>query len=79
MTEAGRALEQRLLDAHARDDPKELAALYTEAADMKEAEGDVDAACFYLTHAFVYALQVGDNAAEVLQRRLWRYGREERP
>ncbi len=79
MSEAGSSLERRLLDAHGRDDPGELCALYAEAADLKEAEGDVDATCFYLTHAFVYALQAGDDVAEALQRRLWRYGREERP
>ena len=79
MIEAAGSLEQRLLDAHGRDDPRELAALYVEAADLKEAEGDIDAACFYLTHAFVYALQVSDDAARPLQQRLWRYGREERP
>lgn len=79
MNDAGGGLEQRLLDAHARDDPAELSALYTKAADLKEASGDIDAACFYLTHAFVFSLEVGDDSATALQMRLWRLGREERP
>ncbi len=79
MNEAGGGLEQRLLEAHGRDDPTELSALYAEAADLKEAEGDVEATCFYLTHAFVFALQAGDDTADALQERLWRFGREVRP
>ncbi len=79
MSEAGRSLDQRLLDAHARNDPVALSVLYTEAADVREAAGDIDAACFYLTHAYVYALQAGAGTAAALQLRLWAHGREERP
>ncbi len=75
----GAALERRLLAAHARKDSRALIALYTEAADLREAEGDIDAACFYLTHAFVYALETGSSEARRLQMRLWRYRREPKP
>lgn len=61
------ALQDRLLDAHARDDRAALVALYTAAAD---AAPDLDAACFYLTHAYIYALEKGDPAAEQLYHRL---------
>lgn len=61
------ALQDRLLDAHARDDRLALVALYTEAADAAD---NLDAACFYLTHAYIYALEKGDPAAEQLYRRL---------
>ncbi len=79
MNEADDGLERQLLEAHGRDDPKELSALYAEVADLKEAEGDIEATCFYLTHAFVFALQAGDDTALALQERLWRFGREVRP
>jgi len=71
------ALDARLLDAHARGDKAALVALYTEAADMKEELQDIDAACFYLTHAYVFALDVGAPEARELHRRLKDRGREE--
>jgi hypothetical protein len=60
-------LQDRLLSAHARDDRAALIGLYTEAAD---AAPDLDAACFYLTHAYIFALEKGDPAAERLYHRL---------
>jgi len=47
--------------------------LYTQAADHTD---DVDAACFYLTHAYVFALERGDKAADALRERLAARGRE---
>ncbi len=66
------ALHDRLLDAHARDDRTGLIALYAEAADTAN---DVDAACFFLTHAYVFALEKGDPVSEVLYQRLKAEGR----
>lgn len=66
------SLQDRLLDAHARDDFHQLVGLYTEAADST---GDLDAACFYLTHAYIFALELGDPAAKVLYDRLKVHGR----
>ncbi len=66
------SLNDRLLAAHAKDDRATLIDLYTEAAD---AANDEDAACFYLTHAYVFALEKGDPAAKVLYRRLRAFGR----
>jgi hypothetical protein len=60
-------LQDRLLAAHARDDRAALIGLYTEAADAAD---DLDAACFYLTHAYIFALEKGDPAAERLYHRL---------
>lgn len=73
------ALEQRLLAAHACNDLDALVALYQEAADCREADAEIEAACFYLTHAFVYALEAGHADAERLQLRLWKLGREKKP
>ena len=69
----------RLEAAHLAADPSVLSALYTEAADLREGLGDVPAACFMLTHAYVYALQAGLGVADDLQFRLWQHGREEKP
>ncbi len=76
MTDAGATLDQRLLAAHARGDHGTLVALYTEAADTAEDAGRIDAACFYLTHAYVFALQEGVPAAARLHARLKAHGRE---
>ena len=65
-------LNTRLLAAHAADDKVVLVALYTQAADEA---GDIDAACFYLTHAYIYALELGLADAAPLHARLHRHGR----
>jgi hypothetical protein len=72
-------LDEMLRSAHARNDGEALVELYTLAANQSEEAGDVAAACFYLTHAFVFGLQCGSGAASSLQMRLWEHGREIRP
>ena len=67
-------LHSRMLDAHARNDLRELAALYTRAADASQ---NLDAECFFLTHAYVFALDAGDRRATALKERLVKHGREE--
>lgn len=79
MTVESEKLDEMLRSAHARDDAAALTELYTLAADQSEEIGDIDAACFYLTHAFVFGLQCGSDATRDLQQRLWRHGREVRP
>jgi len=69
------ALHQALLEAHASEDLDALVRLYTEAGNGSEAAGDIDAACFFLTHAYVFALQGGRPEAETLNRRLAAHGR----
>ncbi len=69
------ALDDALLRAHADADNAALIRLYTQAADQA---GDVDAACFYLTHAYVFALESGAPEAAALNARLADHGREVR-
>ncbi len=73
------SLDEALLDEHAGDaDPARLAELYGEAAAGHKAAGDIEAACFFFTHAFVFALEAGDE--ELVSRyraSLIRHGREE--
>ena len=66
-------LNARLLAAHAADDRPALVRLYTEAADTTP---DTDAACFFLTHAYVFALEIHDACAPTLHARLVAAGRE---
>lgn len=68
-----KGLEARLLAAHADDDRAALVTLYTEAANQME---DEDAAAFYLTHAYVYALELGAPQVGALRDRLIEMGRE---
>lgn len=74
MNEAG--LDRELLAAHAAGDAARLIAGYTAAADLAEAAGDVTRACFFLTHAWVFALEAGDARATTLRARLVAHGRE---
>ncbi|MBO9452868.1 hypothetical protein J7426_21575 [Tropicibacter sp. R16_0] len=66
-------LNDRLLAAHAAEDKRALVDLYTEAADQA---ADIDSACFYLTHAMVFALELGLPVADDLRRHLAQQGRE---
>ena len=68
------SLDERLLAAHERSDLESLTTLYSEAAEAAE---DLEARCFYLTHAYVFALEIGDDRAKELRARLVGYGREE--
>lgn len=70
-------LNDALLDAHARCDGAALITLYTDAAQAALAQGQDVAADFYLTHAYVFALERGDDRAAHLHSRLKERGREE--
>lgn len=67
------ALDQHLLAAHAADDRRALVALYTQAADQAATQ---DAACFYLTHAYIFALETNHSSQNALHARLVAAGRE---
>lgn len=67
-------LDAALCAAHLRGDGGALVGLYTRAAD---AAADADAASFYLTHAYVFALEAGDPRARALHARLCALGREQ--
>jgi len=71
-------LDAAFLRAHEAGDAAALIALYTAAGDAREAAGDVDAACFYLTQAYVFALEAGAAEAGALNARLAAHGREVR-
>lgn len=66
-------LDTRLLAAHAASDMAALITLYTEAADHSD---DPAAERFYLTHAYIFALDRGDAAAAALRARLVDLGAE---
>lgn len=66
-------LDHALLDAHARSDTRALIGLYHQAAEVAATE---QATGFFLTHAYVYALEAGDARADQLRRALVRLGRD---
>ena len=76
MSDVLRSLDQDLLAAHAAGDHAALVRLYAAAADASAAAGRGDAAAFYLTHAYVFALQEGLPEAARLHARLKAEGRE---
>jgi len=70
------SLQQALLLAHEQHNHADLIRLYAEAATSMETNGDIDAACFYLTQAYVYAMESGTEAqAQSLHNQLAKYGR----
>lgn len=70
---ANAQLDARLLAAHAAGDRAALVTLYSEAAD---AAPQAEAGYFYLTQAYVFALEAGHDAAPALRARLVAAGRE---
>ena len=68
-----KSLDARLLDAHERDDKGALVALYAEAA---RAANEDTARGFFLTHAYVFALELGHPDAPSLRQQLIEMGRE---
>jgi len=67
------ALHAAMLAAHEKHDSAALIRLYTQAADTAN---DTDAACFFLTHAYIFALEAGSCEAPALRARLVEQGRE---
>jgi hypothetical protein len=67
-----RTLDAALLAAHAAGDQRALVGLYGTAG----AQAAANAAAFYLTHAYVFALEAGDPRAAALHARLVEMGRE---
>ena len=74
MSDERAALDAALIAAHEADDRPLLVQLYTRAADQA---GDLDTECFFLTQAYVFALQIGAPEAGTLHARLLAHGREE--
>ncbi len=66
-------LNAALLAAHRADDRAALITLYAQAADAADT---ADAAAFFLTQAYVFALEAGHDDAPALHRRLLDAGRE---
>lgn len=66
-------LDARLLAAHENNDLRALVDLYRAAADQAKTE---TARAFYLTHAHVFALELGHPDTEILRAALIAMGRE---
>lgn len=67
------ALDAQLLAAHDAGDRAALVGLYTQAAD---GAGEDRARAFYLTHAYVFALETNHAACAGLRAQLVEMGRE---
>lgn len=70
-------LNAELLAAHAAGDKPAIMRLYRQAGNQMLAEGATDAGCFYLTHAYIFALDCGSADATEIHRILVAHGREE--
>ena len=70
------SLEADLLAAHAQGDGEALVDLYARAADRMARGKDEAAAGFFLTQAYVYALERAHPQAAELHQRLVAMGRE---
>ena len=69
-------LAEQINLAHARHDLTALVRLYSKAAEISRAAGDIDKASFLLTYAWIYALDVGSAEADGLRQQLIALGRD---
>jgi len=69
-------LDNAIIVAHQNNDGEALAALYKQAADINFKNGDIDAGCFLLTQAYVFALEWGLDIAGEIFANLKSMGRE---
>jgi hypothetical protein len=67
------SLDEQLLNAHERGDKSALVSLYAMAADQAPSD---EARYFYMTHAYIFALDTGNTLAGDLRARLQAAGRE---
>ena len=69
-------LDSSIRAAHAAGRLDRLAAGYAESAALYEREGEIDAACFYWTQAYIIALDAGsDSLADGMEAKLTAFGR----
>ncbi|QMU59747.1 MAG: hypothetical protein GKR98_17120 [Boseongicola sp.] len=68
-------LNDEILAAHERDDRNALVELYRQAADREESRADLDGMCFFLTYAWIFALEMDHDLQEELCARLRAHGR----
>jgi len=67
--------DAEILKAHESGDMESLVKHYTKIADEAELCGDIDACCYFLTLAYVFALDAGHDDHPILQSRLHAHGR----
>lgn len=65
-----------LLAAFKSGDRRRIMQLYWDQGQAQLASGDEDAGCFYLVHAYVFALEEGAAEAEEIRAELKKRGRE---
>ncbi|MDJ1007318.1 MAG: hypothetical protein QNJ13_05780 [Paracoccaceae bacterium] len=70
-------LDRRILAAHKAGRGRDLARAYAEAADAAAAAGDADREAFFLTQAYVFALDTGAAEAGRYAARLRAAGRHD--
>lgn len=70
-------LDRALIKAHRDGNGPQISRLYGTAGNAAGADGRVDEACFFWTHAYVFALEAGLPDAEIYRACLQRYGREQ--
>lgn len=74
MTPASDDLERPILEGHAEVDLALLAGLYAEASETAEAQGDRSRAAFFLTQAWIIALEAGLPLASQFSQQLKDWG-----
>lgn len=69
-------LDAALIAAHQQHDAPHIARLFEQAGNLEAAAGNEDAACFFWTNGYIWALEAGIPLARDLHNKLRERGRE---
>ena len=70
-------LNANIIAAHKQNDRNNLSLLYERLGMSELKKNNIDAGCFFLTNAYIYALEANLNSAKKIHEVLKLYGREE--
>ena len=70
-------INELILTAHKLNNIGELSILYENLGMYELRRNNTDSGCFFLTNAYIYALEENLKSAEQIHKVLTKYGREE--
>ena len=70
-------LNENIIAAHKENDRNNLSFLYESLGMSELKKNNIHAGCFFLTNAYIYALEANLNPAKKIHEVLKLYGREE--
>ena len=71
-----KSINKNIISAHKKNDGKHLAILYKQYGLSELKRNNIDSGCFFLTQAYIFALEEGKDCATKIHSLVKSYGRE---